>query len=199
VALKAGAAGVVTLLLLLGAVYALATRSSGSGSPSTEPSIATIVAGGSQLRTPVETTPPPGTTAEVAGDATPVELPTEPVSADPPANATELASGSYGMVRDSSGFQLSDTFQKLSCVADNLIELQTAKARYLIQIPVFPGYNCESAMESLERSRSVAGSPNPAVGLEYLRAAEGRSSQVLIGWESGASNTLAVQGVYQPS
>ena len=88
----------VIVLLLLGAVYALATRSSGADTPSTEPSIATIVAGGSQLRTPtpftIATLPIP--TVIVTPDANPIEPPTEPITASPLPNATELASGSMG-------------------------------------------------------------------------------------------------------
>jgi len=201
VTLKAGAAGVVIVLLLLGAIYALATRSSSADTPSTEPSIATIVAGGSQLRTPtpftIATLSIP--TVIVAPDANPIELPTDPITSSPPPNATELASGSYGMTRDSSGFRLTDTFVQMNCVGDDVIELETSSGRYWIQIPAFPGYECAQALESLERSRASARGANPGVGLEYLRGQEGRTNQVLIGWENGASNTLSVQGVFQPS
>ena len=103
------------------------------------------------------------------------------------------------MTRDSSGFRLTDTFVQMSCVGDDVIVLETSSGRYLIQIPTFPGYDCGRALESLERSRESARSANPGWAWSTFAVREGRTNQVLIGWENGASNTLSVQGVFQPS
>jgi hypothetical protein len=202
-ALKMGVAGVI-ILLLIGSI----SCSSGNDTPSTAPSIATIVAGGSQLGTPSAST---ATTTDVPTTVQPTrattdsgEAPSSPSApaiptAPPPGNAQELPNGRYGLIRDEAGIRTTATLQEMNCATDDQIDLQTSEGRFLVQIPTFPGYDCARAAEALTRSAGNSNVRGMGIGLEYLRGEEGRSSQVIIGWESGGSNTLVVLGLYRPS
>jgi len=119
----------------------------------------------------------------------------------PPAGASELAPGDYGVAERDGRFVQTYKAMDVTCLADNLLSLETDKDTFFVVVFVATNYNCEHLRRNLLRTIGVGETEEMrglAVGLRYRKLdtpspVGGFQLTVLI---NGSSLTLTTSGVW---
>jgi hypothetical protein len=185
---------VVLVLLIGGAVYAIAGRTADTGPSRPAAIVATALAGGStSVPRPTSGDATPGTV-----DATPIPQPTPLPAVSLPSNAQPLEPGQYGVTREGGQVQTSFQLQSLGCPAPDQLDIRTTGGSFIMQLPAFEGYDCTVARAGIEQSvPSGVTIQGAGVGIEYRVTEVGSPSQVVLYWQTGGSTTQVVREMYR--
>lgn len=121
-----------------------------------------------------------------------------PLESKLPEGAVELEAGDYGLLETEGTVDVTLTAVAVSCLAPNLMSLETEEDTFFFQISVLTNFECEQAREQL--LKPVGSEQARRVGVRYEELAdplENGDHQVTIVWEDSGSTMFPTFKVWR--